>query len=230
MTLCKLIFSAILLGTVSSFAAEAAINQGQTKVLYYSLQGKEFFETKVKPVFQAQSDNCKSCEIINMTPYKEDGKVDEAALVKSLEVLPEGSSFALMDFNLKANDENKALIEMLNKKTAAGFVIVASAGAPKSTEASSPLSRTVLGQVHGALIIGELSERDRLMPTGFYGPEMLTAVRPPKDMIGQGFGPLIFASNLAEKWNKRSSTEWVDYFKTKKLKSRKIWLDMNDLF
>jgi len=230
MTLCKLIFSALLLGSATCLAAEAAISQNQTKVVYYTLQNKEYFETKVKPLFAAQASGCKSCEIVNMTPYKEDGQVDLAALAKSIEELPETTSFALMDFNLKSSDENKALIETLNKKTAAGFVVVASAGAPKSSEASSPLSRTVFGQVQGALIIGELSERDRLMPTGFYGPEMLTAVRPPKDMMGQGFGPLIFASNLAEKWNKRTSTEWVDYFKTKKLKSRKIWLDLNDLF
>jgi hypothetical protein len=231
MTLCKLFFSALLLSSATSFGAQAAISPNQTKVVYFTLQKQDYFETKVKPLFQSKSESCKNCEIVNLTPYTKEGEVDMPALVKSIQEMPESASFALIDFNLKTNEENKALVEALNKKTAAGFVVIASAGAPqKTTDPSSPLSRTVLGQVQGALIIGELSERDRLMPSGFYGPEMLTAVRPPKDMIGQGFGPLLFASSLAGKWNKRSSTEWVDYFKTKKQKSRKIWLDLDDLF
>jgi hypothetical protein len=108
-------------------------------------------------------------------------------------------------------------------------VVVAAAGSPPTTESSSPLSRTVFGQVHDAVIIGELGDRERLLPTGFYGPEMLTAIRPPKE-TGEGYSAMIFVANLAENWPKRSPQDWVEHFKSKKSKSRKLWMGLNDLF
>lgn len=228
----KKVIAGVFLILVSCGAtwAQAALPSRKTTVIFFGQQKAEDFEAKVKPVFAEFVRPCKSCDIVNYTPYTKEGQVDMVALKERIESLPEGTSFVFFDFNLKANEQNKDLIETLNKKVAAGLLIVGSAGAPKTLEASSPLSRTVLGQVNGALIIGELTERDRLMPTGFYGPEMLTALRPPKDMIGQGYSPLMFAAELAENFQKKESTEWSEHFKTKKMKSRKIWLDLNDLF
>lgn len=208
--------------------AHASVPSGKTTVVYFGNQAQSDFDSKVKPVFDSQA--CKSCEIVNYTPYTKEGAVDMAALRERVSSLPDGASFVFFDFNMKVNEQNKDLVDLLNQKAEKGLVIVGSAGAPRANEASGPLSRTVLGQVRNALIIGELGDKDRLMPSAFYGPEMLTALRPPKDKIGQGYGPLIFAANLAEHWNKHPSTEWTDYLKTKKSKSRKIWLDLNDMF
>ncbi|WII73808.1 hypothetical protein QJS83_07950 [Bdellovibrio sp. 22V] len=237
MTMCNLWnLKKTLVGTLLLFTscgatwAQAALPTNKTTVVYFGLQKAEEFELKVKPVFAEKSRPCKSCEIVNYTPYTKEGDVDMAALKERVEELPSNASFVFFDFNLKVNDNYKELVDLLNKKVDSGLVVVGSAGVPMAQETSSPLSRTVLGQVDGALIIGELGDRDRLVPTGFYGPEMLTALRPPKDMIGQGYSPLIFAANLAENWEKRPATEWVEYFKNKKMKSRKIWLDLNDLF
>ncbi|UOF01705.1 hypothetical protein [Bdellovibrio reynosensis] len=237
MTMCKLsnfkkfaVSVCLILASCGATWAQAALPSRTTTVIFFGQQKAEDFDTKVKPVFADFVRPCKSCEIVNYTPYTKDGHVDMEALQERIQSLPENTSFIFFDFNLKANDQTKELIETLNKKVAAGLLVVGSAGAPKSLESSSPLSRTVLGKVNGALIIGELAERDRLMPTGFYGPEMLTALRPPKDMMGQGYSPLMFAAELAENWQKRTPTEWSDHFRTKKLKSRKIWLDLNDLF
>lgn len=236
MTICKLwnlkkvLAGLFLLFSCGATWAQAALPSTKTTVIYFGQQKAEDFELKIKPIFAAQANACKSCEIINYTPYDKEGAVDMEALLERVESLPSGTSFVFFDFNLKTNEQNKQLVETLNKKADSGLVVVGTAGAPKAFETSSPLSRTVLGQIHGALIIGELAEKDRLMPTGFYGPEMLTAIRPPKDMMGQGYAPLIFAANLAENWQKRKGPEWVEYFKNKKLKNRKIWLDLGDLF
>lgn len=208
--------------------AQAAVPSGKTTVIYFGQQKQADFDSKIKPVFDSQG--CKSCVLVNYTPYNKDGNVDMAALQERIESLPDATSFVFFDFNMKVNDHNKELVDILNKKVSKGLVIVGSAGSPKMNEASSPLSRTVLGQVKDALIIGELGERDRLIPTAFYGPEMLTALRPPKDKIGQGYSPLIFAANLADHWSKHSPQEWTEHFKSKKAKSRKLWLDLNDMF
>ncbi|UYL10762.1 hypothetical protein B9G69_011500 [Bdellovibrio sp. SKB1291214] len=227
----KKIVTVSLLGAMcwGSALAQASVPASKTRVVYFGLQNQADFELKVKPVFDSTA-SCKNCEIINYTPYTADGAVDEAAMEERIGSLPADTSFVFFDFNLKSNDQNKALLEALNKRADSGMIFVGSAGVPKSNEASGPLTRTILGQVHNAVIIGELGDRDRLVPSAFYGPEMLTAIRPPKDKIGQGYSPLIFAANLAEKWNKRSPQEWTDYFKSKKQKNRKIWMDLNDLF
>lgn len=210
--------------------AQAALPSGKTTVIYFGQQKAEEFELKVKPLFSERVRSCKTCEIVNFTPYTKEGEVDLPSLQERIESLPANASFVFFDFNMKVGDSNKPLIELLNKKADSGLVVVGTAGAPKSSETSGPLSRTLLGQIHGALIIGELTERDRLMPTGFYGPEMLTALRPPKEMLGQGYGPLIFAAALAENWQKRNGPEWVEYLRNKKSKNRKIWLELGDMF
>jgi hypothetical protein len=226
----KSLLSVILFSSFSMFSgAVAAVPSNKTTVIYFGQAKAEEFESKVKPFFDEKA-RCKNCELVNYTPYTKEGTLDVAALQERIDSLPSNTSFVFFDFNLKANDANKALIETINKRADLGLLVVGSAGAPKEHESSGPLSKTVLGQVRGALIIGELGDRDRLMPSGFYGPEMLTAIRPPKDMIGQGYSPLLFAATLADKWDKRSGSEWGEYFRTKKMKTRKIWLELGDLF
>lgn len=208
---------------------QAALPSQKTTVVYFGTAKAEEFESKIKPVFNERAD-CKNCELVNYTPYTKEGAIDLDALRERIDSLPSNTSFVFFDFNLKSNDGTKPLIEAINKRADLGLIVVGSAGVPRDNEASGPLSRTVLGQVRGAVIIGELGDRDRLVPTGFYGPEMLTALRPPKDLLGQGYSPLIFAAELADNWSKRSPQEWSEHFRTKKMKTRKIWLDLRDLF
>lgn len=212
-----------------SLTALAAVPGAKTTVIYFGQVKTEEFDTKIKPLFDEKA-TCKNCELVNYTPYTKDGTLDVAALQGRIDSLPSNTSFVFFDFNLKSNEETKRLIEAVNKRADMGLVVVGSAGVPRENEASGPLSKTVLGQVRGALIIGELGDRDRLIPSGFYGPEMLTALRPPKDKLGLGYSPLIFAAELADNWNKRSPQEWSEHFRTKKMKTRKIWLDLGDLF
>lgn len=211
-------------------AVNAAPTSTRTLVIYFGQQKEEDFQAKLKPLFLEKARACKKCEIENHTPYAKEGVMDMAALRERVAALPVETSFVFFDFNMKATDQNKELVQLLNEKAKNGLVVVGTAGVPKVDETSGPLSRTVLGQVEGALIIGELGQKDRLMPTGFYGPEMLTALRPPKELVGQGYSPLIFAATLAVQWHKRSPQEWMEYFRAKKTKSRKIWMDLNDLF
>lgn len=207
----------------------AAVPSNKTTVIYFGQGKAEEFETKIKPLFDEKA-KCKNCELVNYTPYTKEGTLDVAALQERINSLPLDTSFVFFDFNLKSTETTKPLIEAINKRTDLGLVVVGSAGVPRDNEASGPLSKTVLGQVRGALIIGELGERDRLIPSGFYGPEMLTAIRPPKDMLGQGRSPLIFAAELADNWTRKSPQEWSEHFRSKKMKTRKIWLDLGDLF
>ncbi len=210
--------------------AEAALPSDKTTVAYIGPVSDGDFQAKVKPLFLERARSCRVCEITNWTPYTATGEVDKEALIEKIKTLPPQTNIVFFDFNMKVTDLNRSLIDVLNKKAEEGLIIVGTAGVPPATESSGPLSRTILGQVNKAIIIGELAEKDRLMPSGFYGPEMLTAVRPPRDLMGQGLGALIFAAALTEARSKNVSKDWVGYLREKKQKTRKIWLEMNDVF
>ncbi|MBO9668259.1 MAG: hypothetical protein J7501_15770, partial [Bdellovibrio sp.] len=71
--------------------ANASVPSGKTRVVYFGQQTQADFELKVKPVFDMAS-GCKSCELVNYTPYTKEGAVDEAALRERVEGLPADTS------------------------------------------------------------------------------------------------------------------------------------------
>lgn len=186
------------------------------------------FEEKLKPLFQKVSDRCKSCQIRNLTPYDSKGNYDSSRLIEVIENVEDDISFLYFDWNEKFSEKSKALVQALSRQASKGRLIVASAGVPMENEAACPLSRTMMGQVTDTLIVGELTERDRLLPMCYYGPEMLSAFRPPKHLLNQGYVSLIFAAKLAENWNRRKPSEWVSHLRARKQKSKRLWPDMND--
>lgn len=205
---------------------------GDNKVVLgvFSTGSQENFDKKIKPLFEEFKNSCKNCEIINLTPYDDKGNYSEKDLLDKLKNAPAEVSFFYFDWNKKSPaDQNTALITALSEKADAGKLVVSPTGQAKEGEPGAPLSRTIMGQARDAVIIGEITDRDRLLPQSYFGPEMLTAIRPPKIYIGQGYGPLYFASRLATAWNRRKPTEWMPYFKNKKQKSRKLWLEVEDL-
>lgn len=214
---------------LSVFLSLSCHASSRTLVGYFSKESVDNFEKKVKPFF-TQYSSCKDCEIVNLTPYNEKGEFDELKLQEKIASLPEDLDFVFFAWNEKSTDKNADLVKNLNLLVQNGKLVVAPAGVPLANDSSCPLNRTLMGQVQDSIIVGELTERDRLLPQCFYGPEMLTAVRPPKDLLGQGYAPLLFVSKFAGSWSKRKSTEWVAYFHQKKAKSRRLWPELEDFF
>ena len=196
---------------------------------YFQKENKERFAQKVKPIFDS-SKTCKDCELVDLTPYKDDGTYDEKGMQEQLEKLSDQYPLLFFDWNEKKSDKNKVIGDLMNKKVAQGSVILFAAGTPPTAEPTVALNQTIAGQVSEAIIIGEMLERERLLPHLFYGPEMLTAVKPPREYLGQGLGPVFFASRWASAWNKKKPQEWVSYLKIKKSKTKKMWMDLEDFF
>jgi hypothetical protein len=199
-------------------------------VAVISGESKVEFESKIEPVLKDQLKSCSGCSFQNITPYTEDGKFDLAKLPEKLENAGSWSSFIFFNWNGKSTTETKPVVEALKKMVSSGKLVVASAGAAKESEPTLPLSRTIVGEVPGVVIIGEMGERERLHSMSYFGPEMLTAVKPPKEYIGQGYGPLFFASRLATNWNKKNSADWVPHFQETKSRVRRIWPELEDFF
>lgn len=233
----KLIFSfllsLVLIVFFANFDAVANTKADISKTVTMGVldnNSRESFEAKGLPWLKQQISDCKVCEIRNITPYNDKGELDFSQIAVVLEQAQSSISFLFITWNEKVGNNNLVLLEALKKAAGQGLIVVGAAGLPKSEEASAPLSKTLLGQVPDSIIIGELGEKDRLFGNSYFGPEMLTAIRPPRDLIGQGVSPALFAVRLAAQFNKKSSSDWMAHIKSKKTANRKIWLSLDDIF
>jgi hypothetical protein len=214
----------------SALAAPQAYLTMPISVAVISGVDKSEFESKVHPILKQEMKSCSICSFQNVTPYDSEGRLNLKELAARIESVGTSASFIVLDWNARVTDETRPILETLKKLIGSGYIVVGSAGLAKDSEPTLPLNRTVLGQAKGAIIIGELAERERLLTQSYFGPEMLTALRPPRDYLGQGVAPLFFASKLATQWNKKTSQEWVASFHSTKSKVRRIWPGLEDFF
>lgn len=191
---------------------------------------KAEFETKVTPFIQSEFANCKKdqCQMRNLTPYNEKGEFDSSSLLAQIQQIKPETQVVLFNFNEKYVEKSKSIVDALEKLSASGVIIIAAAGVPAQDDSSAPLSQTIFGRVSKAIIIGELGEKYQLPPTGFFGPEMLTALRPQKEFMKQGLVPALFSTKLVREYGRR--TNWYEHLQSKKNSCKKIWLEINDCF
>lgn len=199
-------------------------------VAVLSGEDKAVFEEKVAPLLKAEMKNCSGCSFQNITPYNAEGKMVLSEVPARLTTAGSSSSFIFIHWNAKVSDETRPVLNELKRLIESGMMVIGSAGLAKGDEPTLALNKTVLGQVPGVIIIGELGERERMLTQSYFGPEMLTALRPPKEYLGQGYASLFFASKLATQWNKKTAKDWQSHFQATKSKVRRIWPGMGDFF
>jgi hypothetical protein len=223
--------------------AESSVQKGTgsrpAKVAFIGNVTESEFETKVLPFYRGTA-KCENCEIKNLTPYKEskpsgsatsEKVVDRDKLWEAILKVPSEYSIVYLQWNEPWTTQNNGLVDQLNQKLNHDLVLVGYAGEPLvASDPTVPLIKTVLGQLHQALIVGELTNRERLLPKLFWGPEMITAIKPPQEFLEQGLSPLLFVSTLAKKIHLRKIQDWPDHLRRKKSKNKKLWPDINDLF
>ena len=219
-----------LVAAFASVHLAIASTASPISVAVFSGENKSEFETKIEPVLREQMKSCAGCSFKNITPYDGDGKLDLSKAHKQLEDAGSWSSFVFFNWNGKSTVETKKVVEALKSLVGNGKLVIASAGAAKESEPTLPLSRTIVGEVPGIIVIGDMGPNERLPVLSYFGPEMLTAVKPPKEYVGQGYGPVFFASKLATNWNKKNSADWAPHFQNTKSKTRRIWPALDDFF
>jgi len=205
-----------------------SLGLAQIQVAYFQKHKTVSFAEKVKPTFD-QTKTCKSCELVNKTPYMASGEVDRVQLASVIQSLGSEFQIILMDWNEQSSNDNKPIAAALLKK-AQSAVILFTAGSPENGGPTISLNKTLAGQIPEAVIVGEMTDRERLLPHLFYGPEMLAAIKPPKDFANQGLAPILFASRWVSHWSKNKPEDWVSALKMKKNKVRKLWLSLEDFF
>src|SRR4051812_42676387 len=96
--------NSIVAGVIVSSVFSTTVFAAESKkvvVAYYSKDGVENFEKKIKPLFDEFKGDCKSCEIVNATPYDAKGNFNESEMAAKLSSPPEGTAFYLFDWNQK---------------------------------------------------------------------------------------------------------------------------------
>lgn len=203
----------------------------KVRVAYYGKVSHENFEKNVLVYFrQINNSSTQKIELVNQLPESEDGLPDYKLLHENIKSLSSDFAIIYFDANRKFLDSDLALIQDIEQKIAQGHMFICFSGLPQKQEPSIALSKSLCGKISNAIIIGELTERERLLPQGFFGPEMLTAIKPSKEYLGQGLAPLQFVYRLANKWHLRKSSEWIQHFNEKKIKNKKLWASLEDFF
>lgn len=233
----KIKLSVIILSALWSVEGFASVQSGNgnlvepIKVAYFGLETSQEFEQKIKPVFYKNVRHCKSCEIENYTPYSAEGVVVKDKFQDAIRKIPSQVKIIFVNFNEVLSRNNKDLQRELLKKTDEGVLLVGAAGSPAEGLPSAPLSKTLLGSLNKIAIVGDMGAKDRLHPaSAFYGPELLLAVRPPKDLLEKGLGPVIFSARWASELKNKVQKDWYAYFDDVKIRSRKLWMDVSDFF
>lgn len=193
-------------------------------------QAKTEFEAGRKPQLEARMRDCPNCQLLNITPYNADGRFDAALLTRQLDQVPRENSVVLFLWNKAWEPKDEELKGKIKSLLASGVLVVATAGRPEPQGPTLGLKRTLWGQIPEAVIIGELTERERLKPGTFFGPEMLTAIRPPSDVMGQDAAALMFSTRLVSQLRDKKSNEWVEFLRNKKATSRRMWPTLDEFF
>lgn len=235
MKILNIAYSIILLISYSSYSFATGNKNGgdldkDLVVGVFTHEEKEKFDSEYRKLFLEFSGNCKKCSVQNITIYNEKGNVDLESISKSISQDLSKFDILFFDSNFRQSDALKTSQQIITDLAKSGKMIIATAGEPIGNESSIPLKKSFFGQIPQVVIVGELTERERLLPLSYYGPEMFTAIRPPKDFLGKRKAPLYFVSRLSKEWTKRNSMEWMLYFYEKKSRNRKIWLDIDDIF
>lgn len=195
------------------------------KIVYVTRVEKDKFDKEISPYFKEQTQ-CKNC-LLTFVSLPSD--IDSPAIEKLKAEISSETKIVFFDFNLKMIDSLMPLKDYLKGLIQDGKLLITTAGEPVTGEPSLPLRKTLMGQVGNSIIIGEISDRDRLLPMSYFGPEIFTAIRPPKEIVGRKLAPFYFVTQFSGILERRSAESWQAFFKEKKAKNKRLWLEMGDL-
>ena len=204
---------------ITPLAAQESTKQG-VNIAIVDDRTKVDYEEKISPLVSEYALKCQDCSFENISPYDSKGEFAIKDLEKKIQSLDARYQIIVFLFNYKYNDELLKISEIVRAGLVKGRVVIAAAGTPKKGDASGPLNQTVFGKIPDVIIIGEMFEKDRLFPTSFYGPEMLTSVQLNKNDVF-GAGVLLMSYFVAK--NYKMQSHWVTHLRERKLKSKRIW-------
>ena len=135
--------------------------------------------------------------------FDKKGNFDFPSVQKDLKSVKSGRRVQILhlSWNDKLEPKFQPLVDQVRELLKAGMWVVAAAGENADhREDILRLSDTVMGKALGkhdmGFLIGELTDRGHLAPRSHYGPELLTALRPPYGHSGSSFSAPLFTARM----------------------------------
>ena len=227
-------FSILLFDGALSYSSDAVINKEAPPIfvaIFDTGKGNSH-EDRVIKLFQQELKNCSRCIIKNFPLYDAEGNLREKIVLNALKdaqkIKPALYHFS---WNIEHSEKTKGIEKELQKIVDGGAVIVAAVGEnPQNRHRMLKLSETVMGQVKGVLLIGELNEKGNLASRSNYGEELFTALKSPKGYLGSSFSSVRFSARFLEEIQNKSSTKVLVKIHEAKKKSFLLYPSLNELF
>jgi hypothetical protein len=127
----------------------------------------------VHQYLKKQISFCNSCKIVHFDFFNPDGKVDIKKLESQLQSLPQNIKIIHLSWNVPFEEKYKKVIQLLEGHIQKGIFVVAASGESQNpAEIALPIDETVMGQVNGAILVGELNSKGRLSNASFFGDKI----------------------------------------------------------
>ena len=234
---CILVIAGAFGFSSNAFASEKGVgkakeNEGTKGIIMgvIDIISKNEFESKRLSFLKDQVRGCLSCEIKNFSAYNDKGESVKSDLLKIFKEHSKEATFWYFPWNEKKSSENQAFFDHLKEFVKDGGIVVTGAGRADGDGPIVPLARTLFGQLEGAFVIGEITDRETFVEKSYHGPELFAAVKPPRDFQGQFRAADLFASKLLLNWSKRSRNDWPTFLRGKKSASNRIWPPIEEFF
>lgn len=197
-------------------------------LVYFTHKDQDEVE-ELKPLIRPLSSKCAKCEISIVSIAFRGSAIDLKDLQKKVSDVPDNAKMVVFDFNLRDTADTQFWSQQLRKLQDKGVLIISSTGRALESDIPLFLNKTVLGQNQKIILIGELSEKERMWPLSHFGPEILTALKLPDQYSGQDLAGLYVALRILPKVQQKSMEDWVTQLSDKKFKTKKIWLDLDEI-
>lgn len=181
----------------------ASLSGAQTQIALFDAPLSSSHGQSVHSFLKAKLKACKSCEILHFDFFDQAGKVDVKKMESSISGLPKSVKVIHLSWNVPYSDKYKNVIRLLSEKAAQGVNVVAAAGESQdSFENAMPVKKTVMGQVQGVILVGELNSKGRLSNSSYFGPEIKISHPTIPGYPGSSFTSLLETAKLALEINK----------------------------
>lgn len=186
------------LSLVSLIILWASLSGAHTHIALFDSSLKTTHGKSVNSYLKEKIKNCRTCEILHFDFFDSNGKVDVKKMESLILGLPKSVKIIHFSWNVPFTEKYKEVVRILNQKISENVKVVAAAGESQDPfEIALPVKQTVMGQVSGAILVGELNSKGRLSNSSYFGPEIKISHPTIPGQPGSSFTSLIETAKLA---------------------------------
>lgn len=176
----------------------ASMSEARTSIALFDSSLKTDHGKAVHNFLKDKLKTCQSCEILHFDFFDSNGKVDVKKMESLISGLPKSVKILHFSWNVPFTEKYKEVVRILNQKINENIKVVAAAGESQDPfEIAMPVKETVMGQLTGVILVGELNAKGRLSNSSYFGPEIKVSYPMIPGHSGSSFTSLLETARLA---------------------------------